>query len=59
MIKAGLEKACFTTHVKLRTLPDSMKTLELPKMDAIGSEKQKSRLISKYVNILFPEISNF
>ena len=36
-----------------------MKTLELPKMDAIGSEKQKSRLISKYVNILSPEIGDF
>ena len=44
MIKAGLEMACLTTQVRLRTLPDSMKTLGLPKIDATGSEKQTKAL---------------
>jgi hypothetical protein len=47
IIKAGLERACFTTHVRLRTLPDSMKTFGFPKMDATASEKlNKARFLT-------------
>jgi hypothetical protein len=51
MIKAGLEMACFTTHVRLRTLPDSMKTLGLPNIDAIASAKQKNKGIKSQYTI--------
>ena len=52
MIKAGLEMACFTTHVRLRTLPDSMKTLGLPKIDAMASaKKNKNKVITSQYTI--------
>ena len=41
IMKAGLERVCFTKQVRLRTLPDSMKTFGLPNMDATGSEMKK------------------
>ena len=51
MIKAGLEMACFTTHVRLRTLPDSMKTLGLPNIDAMASAKNKNKGITSQYTI--------
>ena len=51
MIKAGLEMACFTTHVRLRTLPDSMKTLGLPNIDAMASAKNKNKEITSQYTI--------
>ena len=44
IIKAGLERACLTKHVRLRTLPDSIKTFGLPRIDATASGIQNTSI---------------